>query len=163
MAASLRATTRKVGDLAFLEDDPEDEPVYHQFTLRSGRRDELQEFLAESGIGSVIHYPQAQHRIEPLARDDIHLGLTRVRSSMLKILDDTGVINAVGADRIFTSNGAAVAAFASRTARAPDPDVVAAEATAALSELADLLDDDDVSQRLRRAIDALDADTDQTP
>ncbi|MDC3402424.1 SulP family inorganic anion transporter [bacterium] len=96
---------------------------------------------------------------EDLARDDIHLGLTRVRSSMKPILQDTGVIDAVGADRIFTSNGAAVAAFASKTERAPDPDVVAAEATAALSELADLLDDDDVSRRLRRAIDALDADT----
>jgi len=97
---------------------------------------------------------------EDLARDDIHLGLTRVRSSLMQIFADTGVIDAVGADRIFNTNGAAVAAFASRTALAPDPDVVAAEATAALSELADLLDDDDVSRRLRRAIDALDTETD---
>jgi len=100
---------------------------------------------------------------EDLARDDIHLGLSRVRSTMMPILNDTGVIDAMGLGRIFTSNGAAVAAFASKTQRAPDPDAVAAEATAALSELADLLDDEGVSRRLHRAIDALGADTEQTP
>ena len=95
---------------------------------------------------------------EDLARQDIQLGLTRVRSAMRQILDDTGVIGAVGADRIFTSDGAAVAAFASRTGQTPDPDAVAAEAGAALGELADLLDDDAVSLRLRRAIEALEPD-----
>ncbi len=69
VAALYRDALEGVGDVVLLEDDPEDEPVYHQFTLRSSRRDELQAFLAESGIGSVIHYPQAQHRIEPLARE----------------------------------------------------------------------------------------------
>lgn len=96
---------------------------------------------------------------EDLAREDIRLGLTRVDSAMTQILDDTGVIDAVGADRIFTSNEAAVAAFASRTGHTPSPDVVAGEAAEALGELADLLDDDAVSQRLRRAIEALDTDT----
>jgi len=95
---------------------------------------------------------------EDLDRQDIQLGLTRVRSTMRQILDDTGVIDAVGADRIFTSDGAAVAAFASRTGKTPDPDVVAAEAGAALGELADLLDDEAVSLRLRRAIEALEPD-----
>ena len=96
---------------------------------------------------------------EDLERQNIQLGLTRVRSTMRQILDNTGVIDALGADRIFTSDGAAVAAFASRTGQAPDPDAVAAEASAALGELADLLDDDAVSRRLRRAIEALEPHT----
>jgi len=95
---------------------------------------------------------------EDLARDDIRLALTHVRDAMYQILDDTGVIEAVGADRIFTSNATAIAAFASRTGQTPSPDAVAAEASAALGELADLLDDDAVSLRLQRAIEALDDD-----
>jgi MFS superfamily sulfate permease-like transporter len=95
---------------------------------------------------------------EDLKRQDIQLGLTRVRSSMRQILADTGVTAAVGADRIFTSDAAAVAAFASRTGQTPDPDAVAAEAGAVLGEFADLLDDEAVSLRLQRAIEALDPD-----
>jgi hypothetical protein len=41
---------------------------------------------------------------------------------MMPILNNTGMIDAVGTHRIFTTNGAAVAAFASRTERAPDAD-----------------------------------------
>ena len=32
--------------------------VYHQYTIRAHRRDELQAFLQERGIGSIIYYPQ---------------------------------------------------------------------------------------------------------
>lgn len=69
-----------------------------------------------------------------------------------------GVVDAVGADRIFMSDATAAASFASRTGATRDPDAVAAEAAAALGELAGLLDDDEVSRRLQRAIEALDTD-----
>ncbi|HZF09501.1 MAG TPA: DegT/DnrJ/EryC1/StrS family aminotransferase [Thermoanaerobaculia bacterium] len=50
-----------VGDLRFPKDPPEAEPVYHQFTLLSARRDDLMAHLAGRGIGSSIHYPTPLH------------------------------------------------------------------------------------------------------
>lgn len=35
--------------------------VYHQYVVRSGRRDSLREFLQERGIGTLIHYPVPVH------------------------------------------------------------------------------------------------------
>lgn len=35
--------------------------VYHLYVVRSKRRDELQKFLSENGIGTMIHYPIPPH------------------------------------------------------------------------------------------------------
>lgn len=43
------------------EEDPEGRHVYHQFTIRAARRDELRAFLTESGIGTAIYYPVPLH------------------------------------------------------------------------------------------------------
>ena len=56
-----------VGDLRFPPDDPADEVVYHQMTLATGRRDALQEFLKQRGIGSAVHYPSSLHRQPAMA------------------------------------------------------------------------------------------------
>jgi dTDP-4-amino-4,6-dideoxygalactose transaminase len=42
---------------------PENESIFNQYTLRigSGRRDALQAFLKERGIGSSIYYPLPLH------------------------------------------------------------------------------------------------------
>lgn len=37
------------------------EPVWHQFVIRSDRRDDLQEHLASAGIRTLIHYPVPPH------------------------------------------------------------------------------------------------------
>lgn len=37
-------------------------PVWHQYTVRSSRRDELQKHLAGEGIGSAVFYPIPLHR-----------------------------------------------------------------------------------------------------
>jgi len=37
------------------------EHVYHQYTIRSPRRDDLQKHLAEAGIGSGVYYPLPLH------------------------------------------------------------------------------------------------------
>lgn len=39
--------------------------VYHQYTIRCRRRDDLAEFLTRSGIGAAVHYPVPVHR-QPL-------------------------------------------------------------------------------------------------
>jgi len=56
-----------VGDVRLPLDHPDDECVMHQMTIATGRRDELQAFLAERGIGSSVHYPSPLHRQPALA------------------------------------------------------------------------------------------------
>lgn len=53
---------RGVGDLRLLEDRAEAEPVYHQMTVLSARREALREHLGSRGIGTALHYPEALHR-----------------------------------------------------------------------------------------------------
>jgi len=38
-----------------------DEPVWHQFVIRSKERDKLQQYLKSKGIGTLIHYPLPIH------------------------------------------------------------------------------------------------------
>jgi dTDP-4-amino-4,6-dideoxygalactose transaminase len=40
---------------------PEVTHVFHQYTIRTARRDELQQFLKERGIASMIYYPLSLH------------------------------------------------------------------------------------------------------
>ncbi|MEA2600874.1 MAG: hypothetical protein QOF89_1866 [Acidobacteriota bacterium] len=58
-----------VGDLRLLPDRPEVRSVYHQFTVRTSRRDELMAHLKAAGIASAIHYPSPLHH-QP-ALDDL--------------------------------------------------------------------------------------------
>ena len=43
---------------------PHDENVYHLFPIlvKNGKRDALHDYLAENGVGTVIHYPIAPHK-----------------------------------------------------------------------------------------------------
>lgn len=38
-------------------------PVWHQFVIRTPKRDELRAFLAERGIPTMVHYPVPPHRV----------------------------------------------------------------------------------------------------
>jgi dTDP-3-amino-3,4,6-trideoxy-alpha-D-glucose transaminase len=62
LAARYRDGLTGVGDLRFLEDREGAEPVYHQLTVLTSRRDALREHLAAQGIGSGIYYPLPLHR-----------------------------------------------------------------------------------------------------
>ncbi|WP_278377862.1 DegT/DnrJ/EryC1/StrS family aminotransferase [Chryseobacterium arthrosphaerae] len=42
----------------------EDEHVWHVFVIRSERRDELQSYLTENGVQTLIHYPIPPHKQE---------------------------------------------------------------------------------------------------
>lgn len=44
------------------------EPVWHQFVIASDRRDVLQRYLADAGIGTLIHYPIPPHLSKAYAR-----------------------------------------------------------------------------------------------
>jgi dTDP-4-amino-4,6-dideoxygalactose transaminase len=52
---------------------PDATHVYHLFVIRTERRDELQEFLQENGIGTLIHYPIPPH----LQKAYTHLGYVK--------------------------------------------------------------------------------------
>ncbi|HEV7516067.1 MAG TPA: DegT/DnrJ/EryC1/StrS family aminotransferase [Thermoanaerobaculia bacterium] len=56
-----------VGDLRFPKDLPAAEPVYHQMTILTEKRDELMRYLEGIGIGSSIHYPTPLHTQPALA------------------------------------------------------------------------------------------------
>ena len=43
---------------------PDENNVYHQFPIFCERRDELQDYLKENGIQTLIHYPIPPHKQE---------------------------------------------------------------------------------------------------
>jgi dTDP-4-amino-4,6-dideoxygalactose transaminase len=48
--------------------DPNNEHVYHQYTVRAARRDELKQHLAARGIGCAVYYPKPLH-LQPCFAD----------------------------------------------------------------------------------------------
>ena len=55
---------------------PDENNVYHQFPIFCERRDELQAFLKEQGIETLIHYPIPPHRQECYKNLGLHLPIT---------------------------------------------------------------------------------------
>ena len=62
IAERYRIYLAEARDVMALPEPVDAESVYHQFTVRSPRRDALQAFLAERGIGSATHYPEPLHK-----------------------------------------------------------------------------------------------------
>lgn len=50
--------------------DGSDNHVFHLFVIRTSKRDELQQYLSENGIQTMIHYPVAPHKQN--AMEDFH-------------------------------------------------------------------------------------------
>jgi len=62
LACRYHGGLREVSEITLPVDAPGSFAVYHQFTISTDRRDELQHDLAERGIGSSVHYPSALDR-----------------------------------------------------------------------------------------------------
>ncbi len=62
VAARYRRALDRSEGICWLPEPEGCESVVHQFTVMTERRDELQAFLAERGIGSSVHYPTPLHR-----------------------------------------------------------------------------------------------------
>lgn len=58
----------EVGDLSWPQDPDETVPVYHQFAVRTERRDALAAHLTSEGIGSAVHYPTPLHTLAAVTR-----------------------------------------------------------------------------------------------
>jgi len=61
IASHYREALSGVGDLRFLNDEPDSRSVYHQMTVLTDQRDALRRHLDDEGIGTGIHYPLALH------------------------------------------------------------------------------------------------------
>jgi dTDP-4-amino-4,6-dideoxygalactose transaminase len=61
IAGRYRDAFAGVGDLRLIPDPDGVRSVYHQFTIRTARREELLAHLKEKGVGAAIHYPIALH------------------------------------------------------------------------------------------------------
>jgi dTDP-4-amino-4,6-dideoxygalactose transaminase len=54
------------GDFILPVQDKDFYDVYHIFNIRHKKRDDLQQYLTDKGIGTVIHYPVPPHRQKAL-------------------------------------------------------------------------------------------------
>ena len=61
LAKAEATTVSEQTPIALLATLPDAHHIYHQFVIRAWRRDELQRFLAERGVGSEIYYPVPLH------------------------------------------------------------------------------------------------------
>lgn len=52
---------KEIGDLILPQLHSDATHVYHLYVVRTERRDELQEYLMEKGVGTLIHYPIPPH------------------------------------------------------------------------------------------------------
>lgn len=76
----------------------ENSHVWHVFVVRTANRDELQKYLADNGIGTVIHYPTPPHKQEaykelnhlslPIS-EQIHREVISLPISPVQILEQT--------------------------------------------------------------------------
>ncbi len=65
---------------------PEAAPVFHQYVVRSDRRDDLRAHLQGAGIGTLIHYPVPVHRQPAYARFAAHAALPETEAAAREVL-----------------------------------------------------------------------------
>lgn len=101
-----------VGDLVLPRPAAGATHVYHLFTVRTARRDALQSFLNQQGIGTAIHYPiplhmQAAYQYLGLAPEDFPASLACSRSvislPLYQGITEAEVGEVIGAVRKFFS------------------------------------------------------------
>jgi dTDP-4-amino-4,6-dideoxygalactose transaminase len=61
LAEMYNQNLNNVGDLTFQKLAESCTSVYHIYQIRTSKRDELQNYLTENGIGTIIHYPVPPH------------------------------------------------------------------------------------------------------
>ncbi len=67
-------TSTDAADLVLPQTDPRATHVWHQYVIRSPRRDELRAHLTARGIGTEIYYPLSLHQQQALASLDYNVG-----------------------------------------------------------------------------------------
>jgi len=67
-------TSADTADLVLPQTDPRATHVWHQYVIRSSRRDDLRAHLTVRGIGTEIYYPLSLHQQQALASLDYNVG-----------------------------------------------------------------------------------------
>ncbi len=68
LAALYQRELAGISGLTLPWEPPDARHVYHLYVVRTERRDELRRFLADRGIGALVHYPIPVH-LQPAYRD----------------------------------------------------------------------------------------------
>lgn len=58
---------RNINIIKPLSSSSEYEHIYHIYNIRAEKRDELQQYLKENGVATIVHYPIPPHKQEALA------------------------------------------------------------------------------------------------
>jgi dTDP-3-amino-3,4,6-trideoxy-alpha-D-glucose transaminase len=106
--------------LAPAEVGEHEDHVYHQFVVRTGRREELREALARHGVASAIHYPIPIHRSAAYA----HLGEREAAPTAAMLAEQIvslPVFPGLGAERLGRLCRLLSDLDLERDARAPEP------------------------------------------
>lgn len=74
IAAQYNELLKNVGDLVLPAVAPEATHVYHLYVIRTAKRDALQTYLQQQGIGTLIHYPIPVHLQEAYQSLGYHKG-----------------------------------------------------------------------------------------
>ncbi|MBS2966053.1 DegT/DnrJ/EryC1/StrS family aminotransferase [Actinocrinis puniceicyclus] len=87
-AAKLDAGLAGVPGLGIAAAAPDVVHVYHQYTVRvaGGRRDALQAFLTEQGIGCAVYYPTPVHLLPPFVAAGADLALPETQRAAAEVL-----------------------------------------------------------------------------
>lgn len=85
IAALYQKKLQNTGDLILPVTAAEATHVYHQFVVRTAKRNELQQYLTKAGIGTLIHYPVPPH----LQKAYQHLGYTKGAFPVAEDIADT--------------------------------------------------------------------------
>jgi dTDP-3-amino-3,4,6-trideoxy-alpha-D-glucose transaminase len=92
--------------------------VYHQFVVRSPRRDQLRDFLARSGVVTGIHYPIPIHRSQAYRAHAGSHDVAPLASRLAQEIVSLPIFPGISADQILRI-GDAVQRFSERHDRAP--------------------------------------------
>ena len=76
-----------ISELILPRIDARAESVWHQYVVRTDKRNELQEYLKQKGIGTLIHYPIPPHRQKCYA----HLGYKKGDFPIAEKMADTAL------------------------------------------------------------------------
>ena len=63
IAAAYSEGLRGATGIALPQEDPDCHHVFHQYTVRTDRRDEVQKQLVERGVSTMVYYPHPLHRM----------------------------------------------------------------------------------------------------
>jgi dTDP-4-amino-4,6-dideoxygalactose transaminase len=80
--------------------DPDGDHVYHQFVVRTPRRDALRTFLREVGIATAIHYPIPIHRSDAYLATDGRPDVAPVASRLADEILSLPIFPAMNTDQI---------------------------------------------------------------